>query len=260
MDGTDVANPYCADTLAGPFCKLCEQRTSSDIGNASNSRIHLVPATIDMVAHCKLCDGTLGTTVVTGLAIATAPALLVGTLVLIWSKLLSARLKEQLRRLNELLTLKNKIKILVGCYQIVTQIDRVYEVRLPDDFKVLLNAMRIVVTFGFEIALEFTPLSCVGLDGYTKLMLFWVVAPISLCAVIIVGSMLKLALFSNHPLCPVSSFVAHVLLDAAPLSLQLLFLAYPIVTRQGFVRRLPATNSETRCPAHALFMTPAAGA
>ena len=116
-------------------------------------------------------------------------------------------------------------KILIGFCTIATQIPRVYEVRLPDDVMKLLESLKVVVTFGMDWAVA-TPLACIGLDGYTTQLTFWIVAPLVLILLILTCSAAWLAISRFSP--------SRALLTAAPPSLYLLFLSFLIVTREAF--------------------------
>ena len=66
-----------------------------------------------------------------------------------------------------------------------------YEVRLPSDVQTLLGRMSVVVTFGVSFGLKMTPLACVGLDGFTSELLFWMATPLVLVMVILVAVCLR---------------------------------------------------------------------
>ena len=69
---------------------------------------------------------------------------------------------------------------------------------------------------------------CVRAQGYFWEMIFWLVLPLVLEAVIIIGTALWWLLTQGR------FRMSQLLAAAAPLSLRMLFLVYPIVTRKAF--------------------------
>jgi len=140
---------------------------------------------------------------------------------------LSPALRMRLVRMRDAHKLPNKIKILVGFYMIATQLGRVYEVTLPTDVRAIYQSIEVLLTLGID--LEFTPLECLGLHGYMWQLVFWTLLPIALGVCAFVCAAVWLAVR------PADSLTAARLLEVcAPLSLRLLFLVYPVVTRNAF--------------------------
>ena len=48
------------------------------------------------------------------------------------------------------LTARNKLKILIGFYQIVTQVELTYDVRFPPEVRELLRYFRLGITLGIQ--------------------------------------------------------------------------------------------------------------
>ena len=103
-----------------------------------------------------------------------------------------------------------------------------YEVQLPGTVQRLLDRMSAVITFGVEIGLEATPLECIGLAGHANKLLFWLLMPLVLTLILVGGCAVWLRL---RGLAMTRRAVAS---SGAPLVLYMLFLAYPIVTREAF--------------------------
>ena len=229
--GGNASSP-CAATLKGPFCRLCAKSALEGDGGLAYyvGAARATATAAATVAHCAPCRDTRGATILSALTVIGAVLLFVATLLLGWRYCLPRWLRARLVRLHETFTLHVKLKILIGCFMIATQIDTVYEVRLPDDVKQLLDNIQMITTLGFDYAVTVTPLACIGegWDSFSTQLAFWIVAPFLVIALILIGSAAWLA-FQCRRLTPYTT-----LLTAAPLSLQLLFLVYPIVTREAF--------------------------
>ena len=119
-------------------------------------------------------------------------------------------------------------RILIGFFQIATQIGRVFEVDFPEDVKRVLKSMEVVVTLGFDVLGTWTPLACAGMGGYAAQLRFWAITPFVLVLMILIGTALLLMMQK------VKVTLAAVLLTAAPIVLQLFFLVFPVVTREAF--------------------------
>ena len=74
--------------------------------------------------------------------------------------------------------LQNKAKIVIGIYQILTKVDVVYDVVLPDEVRRMINALEVSVSFG--VSGVGTPLSCIGLGGYLAYLLLVGATPLVL--------------------------------------------------------------------------------
>ena len=206
----------CAPGLMGPFCRLC---------NESSVNLFYVPASGATMAHCERCQETWGATAAI-LGAIVAGVVLGVVMVLRAYRHLSPKQQSQLSGIHHTLTLHNKAKVLIGFYQIASKIGYVYEVRLTSDLQHVLDQISAVLTLGIDIGLESLPLRCFGLPGYSNSMLFWLLLPIVLSTLIYV-------------LVPVWQRTFRwvrkdTVLAAAPAVLRLLFLCYPVVTREAF--------------------------
>lgn len=113
-------------------------------------------------------------------------------------------------------------------YLIATQIGNVYEVSLPEGLRALLDSLSVALTFGIKIAFDVAPLECAGLEGYTSRLVFFMVWPYAVVLFLLVASFAFSALRCKG--CSLADSVASV----APYALELLFLSYPIITREAF--------------------------
>ena len=106
--GDPTNDPYCAETLTGPFCQLCAQREA----DTNDSVIyHYVAASEDAVAHCAPCEDTLANTARDVLLFGGAALLLLSVLALTWRLLMPQGWKLRLQWMNETFTPKNKLKV-----------------------------------------------------------------------------------------------------------------------------------------------------
>ena len=206
----------CAPGLMGPFCRLC---------NESSANLFYVPASGTNTAHCEDCKDTRGATAAI-LATIVAGVVLGVALVLCASHHMSPAWQSYFNNIHHALKLHNKAKILIGFYQIASKIGYVYEVRLTSDIQHVLNRISAVLTFGIDIGLESLPLRCFGLPGYSNSMLFWLMLPIVLTLLIYASVLVWQRTFQW-----VQKDTA---LAAAPAVLRLLFVMYPVVTREAF--------------------------
>lgn len=120
-------------------------------------------------------------------------------------------------------TVVNKLKILIGFYQIVIKVDRVYEIRLPDEIRAFLQQLECVISLG----LEGVPLACVGAEGYTQRLLLWILLPLLLVFGVTLVIFVQLSASRRFT-------VMGVVKRVMPISLGVFFLLYPIVTNVAF--------------------------
>ena len=105
------------------------------------------------------------------------------------------------------------------------QVEDVYEVYLPAQVRDLMSKLSISISLG----LNGVPLSCVGATGYVKRLVTWMLTPVALIFLVVVGLVLHSVI--RRWRCP--SFMS-ILEKATPVSLRLLFLVYPIVCTVAF--------------------------
>ena len=220
--GTLNGSSPCGPTLEGILCQTCQ----------GDDRYYVAASGKD-TAVCKECNDTLGTSL--GIAAAVLVSLVVlRTIIYLTHQQLSDDHKEAIRDAHRKLRLDNKLKILVGFYMIATQVGSVYEVRLPQDVQQLLSSMSVVVTLGIDLGLRTTPLACFGLPGYIPQLLFWMITPLFLVGLILVGAVVLASREAEEEEKQTTRWAHAVLFKAAPVVLRLLFLVYPIVTQEAF--------------------------
>ena len=84
-------------------------------------------------------------------------------------------LLEQLWRLvTTVYHVPNKLKILIGFYQIATRIESVYGIMLPAEVRELLLNIQLTISLG----IDGIPLACIGANGYFARLAF---APVVAC-------------------------------------------------------------------------------
>ena len=211
----------CRDGLAGVFCELCASWLD---GNASSKREYYSPPLEDQPAQCLSCSSlrlALGSSMrmAMGLFVLTPLILLALYKVLPKGALdLLARLR---RTLFETFTVPVKLKLIIGFYQIVTRFRHVYVLTYPAIVGSTLGAFESIISFG----LENLPFACIGASSYLTRLTFWVVAPPVFTAIpvfsIWVATKLKLRSAQREG-------------TLLPITLRVLFIAYPIVTNHAF--------------------------
>ena len=135
------------------------------------------------------------------------------------------RLWKKVQRIRRALKLDTKLKILLGIYQIVTKVDDVYVVNMPQSVRAILAAMSFAIGFGLSSTSAI--LACIGIRGYLSRLIMWMIAPIAFVLIVLAASACRLAASRN---------LSRVTLleSALPLILRLLFVLYPIVTSTAF--------------------------
>ena len=168
----------CAPGLSGTYCELCDR--------SNGSLVFYSKASSDGVATCEKCGDTLSSMLLTGVLGLVGLVVLVLVLLLI-KRFVPPKVSDGLKTFNENFTPRNKIKIILGAYQISTKIPIVYSVTLPNDVNKLLNDISSLVTFGIQgLGVDSTPLECLGLSGYFyKLITYMLLPPIVIVIVIL---------------------------------------------------------------------------
>jgi hypothetical protein len=211
----------CAPGLTGAFCQLCESSGS-----------FYVAATVDAIAHCAECGGTLAATL--GFAGGVLAALPFLVLILLRMKRMLVEKKPALvsraAYFNDIFKPANKLKIMIGFYMIATKVDNVYEVELPADVKKFLARLSGWITLGVR-GVETTPLECMGLSGHVPRLLFWILVPPVVIVIVVAGNMAARAWSKRrNGAAPDGTLFEQSL----PLVLKAMFLAYPVVTQVAF--------------------------
>ena len=207
----------CHPGLTGAFCRSCIE-----------PYYFYKRATEDNVAHCESCSSvsTSGPVVV---LIISACTLLTGFICMCMVRAGPRWRREQL--LNIWLTVTNvygvpnKLKIVVGFYQIVTRIETVYAILLPAEVRELLLQLQLTISLG----IDGIPLACVGAAGYKNRLVFWMLAPL-LVVILTMAIGVSREQFVQH----FRASRSQLLNSTAPAVLRIFFLAYPIVTNVAF--------------------------
>ena len=242
----------CDAGMHGTYCRLCDR--------SDGANLYYRPASADQVASCVECGDTLGVTIGLG---AGGPAAVVAFLALgrtAW-RWLPLTVVARIRNFDADATPKNKGKIVAAFYQVVTKVPSIYDVTLPADVSALLQRFSNVVTLGFE-GVATTPIECMGLSGYVPRLLFWMIVPVVLVLLVVLGVRLS-SVGKKRGVAVTSaatetgadregsdesvehSVALHVASDAnereasffektLPFLLPLLFLLYPLVTKVAF--------------------------
>jgi len=130
------------------------------------------------------------------------------------------------------LTLSNKLKILIGFYQLATKVSVIYAVVLPARVSAFLSTLEIGISFNLDgIA---TPLTCLGWGGYLSRLQFWMALPAVLALLVLVGAAIYLRFFSSGRLASRAAWREQLLEASVPLILRIMFLSYPVVTTVAF--------------------------
>ena len=101
----------CRDTLAGPFCALCDRSNAT-------ARVYYVKASDSQVAHCEVCRNSTISTLLMAFG-AVAFALLLSFLLRRYKPMQREGIKRFMRRFSP----QNKLKIMIAFYMIATKVD-----------------------------------------------------------------------------------------------------------------------------------------
>ena len=93
--------------------------------------------------------------------------------------------------------LTTEVKILIGFWQIVSKIGRVYGVVLPHDVSRVLRFLETLVSFGLDSASVFS-FHCVGIHRFESRLLFWLLAPIGVIIAIVLFHALRRCFMFGH--------------------------------------------------------------
>ena len=164
----------CQPGLHGPFCRLCKEPYH-----------FYVQAAQGRAANCKPCSEVSNSPnlmvliVVVGLG-----ALLIGLATASWhyarkTGTLESRLRSLRVMIFDTYSVHVKLKVLIGFYQVITKIERVYDLFLPEAIRTLLANFTLIISLG----IDGIPLSCVGARGYQPRLAFWSLVPVVVIAV-----------------------------------------------------------------------------
>ena len=221
LGGARHGEASCRDGLAGVFCELCASWLD---GNASSKREYYSPPHKDQPAQCLSCSSlrlALGSSVRMAMGLFVLTPLILLTLYKVLPRWALDFLARARRTLIETFTVPVKLKLLIGFYQIVTRFRHVYVLTYPTSVGSTLGDFESIISFG----LENLPFACIGASSYLTRLTFWVVAPPVFTAIPIfsiwVATKLKLRSAQREGM-------------LLPITLRVLFIAYPIVTNHAF--------------------------
>ena len=179
--GNDTTRP-CYGDLYGTYCQLCDEQDNS------TTRRYYVDASGGERSYCETC-GDLGVT-----AVGIGLVILIGVpiLYMVATKAfahLPLKALARLKRYYVYCTPGNKLKIMLGFYQICVKVGSVYHVELPPPARRPLETIELIISFGIDGLAA--PLTCMGLSGYLSKLQFMIACPIVLIGVVILGCMIK---------------------------------------------------------------------
>ena len=167
----------CAPGLTGVYCRECDRSDGQNVFYRGASE--------DDVAKCAPCGDTLVQTALLYGGVIVGMVLGVALLLAGWRRLPKSTV-ERLHALNASFTPRNKIKVLIGFYQLTTQVPSVYEVALPPEINDLLDQLSTGISFGLQ-SIATTPLECLGFVGYQwRLLTYTAMPPVLVLAVVLV--------------------------------------------------------------------------
>ena len=216
------AGEPCKDWLDGPLCTLC---------NVTSGRYY----SPDEYA-CKECDSS---TVAVPLALAASllSAFLIGPPLCVGLRLprrlgLEVHwrvLKPRLMRLG----LTAKFKLLASFYQICTKIPVIYQVQLPDRVQAVLDSISDLITMNFDELWK--PLQCLQLRGFLDQLQVLVIVPLAIVLLTPIAAAARIRFGKARRRHSDRHCLHAALIEALPLALLLLFLAYPTVSSYAFL-------------------------
>eukprot|EP00966_Prymnesium_polylepis_P098705 2285520-Prymnesium_polylepis.1 len=245
-DSIDVRR--CPDAAAGCSNKPeCEESNSGCVGSADGYRVgdglnndaaslcrpvcnesdasrYYAAATDQGPAQCPVCNDTAHRTTLlfVGILICLAAALNAGQVT--FHRYLSEYRKAQVSNAWTTLAPHNKLRISIGLYQIITQMEKVYGVEMPPAVKKFLSVLATGVSFGFNSV--GSVLECFNFRGFRSTLILYIVAPLLLAALILIVT-------AFYTLCSRRSTAVLLEIAATPLLL-LAFITYPLVATKAF--------------------------
>jgi len=245
-----IGNP-CAPGIEAysTYCELCSEGSDTWYKKASDAD----------KATCAPCSGSTGSMI--GMIFAFLGVLAaLAIIVTVVRRKMPAPTARRLKSISETLALPNKIKIMLGFYQIATKVPKLYEVSLPESVTDFLDQFSGFVSFGVQ-GFSTTSLECMGLGGYRLRLLFWLFTP-AICLVVVVLVVLGMITYKKHqkkhaaPVVAVATKVASddddshaarfelgdmdgkreatLFEQTLPAALKILFILYPLVTTAAF--------------------------
>ena len=211
-EGSEICKPW----LKGPYCTLCNVTDGSRYYNPGSS-------------SCLECEnGNTAASVCLILGVVAAAAVMSYALQRVRPRL--AQLQPRVMNVATTLHLRCKLKQLVSLCQIVSQMGRVFVVKMPASLTKLLSWLDI---FSLDLGALGLPTGCLGLRTIEEQLLFYIFVPliIGLIVLIMYVTFAAQRLRGEHG---VKKVLKEGALTALPSLLMLSFLAFPMVATLAF--------------------------
>lgn len=202
LGGVGARDALCRDGLVGIYCTSCNVSTGGQYFYSAQSK------------ECLPCGDPVGTFVALGVTLGVCFVLLgVGLPCLRWSRSrgvfngssmqwtlaraggCTARVQKRLQASAVLGSIMVTLKTLLGFYQIVSEVEEVFTMKLP--LKVA-GVIRMFWWLDLEQLLGMLPLGCIGLGGYTTRLEILAAFPVVLVVLATVAALAREALSMHH--------------------------------------------------------------
>jgi len=162
---SEVQENLCRPGLAGPFCRLC---------NLTDA-VYYAAATNEEPARCVTCRNTARDAVIMVAGGVVTAAALLPVVVIGYYRHFPEQLKSQIHQTWATFTPHYKLRIGVGFYQIVTQIQNVYEVEMPPAVAQMLRTFSMGISIGLNGV--GSVLECLNFRGFHSTLTLYILAP-----------------------------------------------------------------------------------
>ena len=178
--GEPLTDLGCREWTDGAFCQQCNVTDGSRYFSLTTS-------------SCKVCTGSTANPLVAGAVL----VVVLAGLALLYNKFRPhERLPWfQMVRLRAVtvgnsISLRAKVKQVVGFYQVVTNIQEVYSIEMPATTQSFLDSIKGVVSF--DVVKTFgLPLECASLSGFARKLTFMMLWPIIFVGMLLFGNISK---------------------------------------------------------------------
>ena len=212
-EGSEICKPW----TSGPYCRLCNVTDGTRYYDYTTSTC----------AECE--DGNTAASV--GLVLGVLAVVALATFAYGKLRPVFAQLQPRIMNVVTTLHLRCKVKQLVSLYQIVSQMGRVFVVKMPPSVTAFLSRLDV---FSFELSALGLPTGCLGLSKIEEQLIFYITVPLVLGFAVftlcVVRALVKLR-GGEHGLRQAYKQGA---LDALPALLVLSFLVFPMVATLAF--------------------------
>jgi hypothetical protein len=207
----------CRTGLSGPFCRLC---------NSTDAAVYYAAATNDKTASCVACGSTAQDAILVSAGGAVAAAAIFPMTIFCFNRYFSEQFRSRMGQTWATFTPHYKLRIGVGFYQIVTQMQIVYEVEMPPTVSQMLSTFSTGISFGLNSV--GSVLECLNFRGFHSTLTLYIVAPLTIAGLVLV-------LAAVHALSASRARSARKVLKRAATPLLLLaFVSYPLVATKAF--------------------------